>query len=120
MKKLYLTKEFTFDAAHKLINYEGKCKNLHGHTYKLQVTIQGTIQKNGMILDFREIKEIIEKNVVSKLDHSFINDFLSQPTAENTILWIWDKLVKKLPLYELKLWETPNSSVSYKGENDQK
>jgi len=118
MKKLYLTKEFTFDAAHKLIDYQGKCKNLHGHTYKLQVTIQGKIQKDGMILDFSELKQIVEQEIIFKVDHSYINDLLKQPTAENMIIWMWDKLIKKLPIYELKLWETPTSFVSYKGEDD--
>lgn len=114
---MQLTKEFIFDAAHKLENYEGKCKNLHGHTYKLQVSVNGDInEKTGMIIDFLELDKIVEKNVLSILDHSFLNDTIKNPTAENIAVWIWEKLKNIINLSEIKLWETPTSFVSYNGK----
>ncbi len=105
---MILTKEFIFDAAHKLENYKGKCKNLHRHTYKLK--------KTGMIIDFLELDKIVEKNVLSILDHSFLNEIIKNPTAENISLWIWEKLKNSINLSEIKLWETSISYVSYNGK----
>jgi 6-pyruvoyltetrahydropterin/6-carboxytetrahydropterin synthase len=119
MKKIYLTKEFIFDAAHHLVGYNGPCKRLHGHTYKLQVTLSGVIGEDGMVSDFEEIKKIVEKRVITKLDHYLINEIISQPTAENILIWIWNKLKKELPLYELKLWETPTSFAAFRGEDNE-
>ena len=118
-KTLFLTKRFTFDSAHKLPNYKGKCKNLHGHTFFLEVTIRGTVDKRtGMIMDFGDMKKIVNRLVLEKLDHCYINDIIKIPTAENIIHWIWKVLSPKfkkykVDLYKLKLWETPSSSVSY-------
>lgn len=120
-RNMLVTKEFMFHAAHKLPGYEGKCKNLHGHTYKLHVTLEGEPDKSGMVLDFKEIKDTVEKEILSRLDHSYLNDIVEQPTAERTIMWIWENLESKLQgLYELKLWETPTSYVTYKGYNPDK
>lgn len=114
-----ITKKFTFDAAHKLNNYKGKCKNLHGHTYILFITIKGGInKKSGMVEDFNIIKKIVEKNILNILDHSLINDHIEQPTAENIVIWIWKNLEYKLNLYKIEIWETPDSFVTYYGEND--
>lgn len=113
---VYVTKEFTFEAAHKLNNYEGKCANLHGHTYRLHVTAQGSIRKNGMVLDFVELKQIVSEKVLDKVDHTYLNNLIKQPTAENIVVWIWNILSKNLPLSELSLWETPTSWVTYRGE----
>ena len=111
-----LTKEFKFDAAHNLINYHGKCEKLHGHTYKLRITLDGSPDSEGMIIDFIEVKKIINEHVISKLDHSYINDIISQPSAENIALWIWHEIEDKLRrdncrLYEIQVWETQTSSV---------
>jgi len=114
--KVLIAKEFTFDAAHKLLKYNGPCANLHGHTYKLQVTLSGPVLKNGMVFDFVALKKIVTEKVISKLDHKFINKIIKQSTAENIVIWIWKQLKKDLPLYEIMLWETPTSFVAYKGE----
>lgn len=53
-----IAKEFTFDSAHFLKDYHGKCERMHGHTYKMRVTVEGEIQKNGLVMDFSEIKKI--------------------------------------------------------------
>lgn len=114
---MYLTCEYLFDSAHKLENHPGKCKNLHGHTYRLQVSVQGKLnEKTGMIIDFCELQKIVEKNVLDILDHSYLNEIIKNPTAENVSIWIWKKLEKSLNLVEIKLWENPNSCVVYNGK----
>ena len=80
---MLLRKEFTFDAAHNLVRYHGKCEALHGHTYRLAVVLEGTPDTEGMILDFCELSAIVKERVVSRLDHTYINDTIPQPTAEN-------------------------------------
>lgn len=114
---MIITKQFSFEAAHKLIKYDGLCKNLHGHSYILQVSISGKIGTNGMVLDFVNLKNIVIDNVIIILDHAYLNDILKQPTAENLAIWIWNELkTARLPVYEVKLWETQNSFVTYMGE----
>lgn len=114
-KEIFITKEFIFDSAHKLDWHQGKCKNLHGHTYRLQVAAKGEINKNGVIMDFVDLKEIVNNLVIDRIDHKFLNDILENPTAENLAVWIWDQLKLKLNLSEIQLWETPTSYVTYKG-----
>ncbi|MBQ7569500.1 MAG: 6-carboxytetrahydropterin synthase QueD [Synergistaceae bacterium] len=113
-----IRKDFTFDAAHNLIKYHGKCERLHGHTYKLAVILEGSIAQDGedMIIDFCEISSIVKSKIISRLDHCYINDLISQPTAENIALWIWHELEHDLErencrLFEIRLWETATSCV---------
>lgn len=113
---MLVTKKFTFDSAHKLINYEGKCKNLHGHTYSLYVTVSGEIDKlSGMVVDFNLIKNVVNENVIYILDHNMLNEIVKQPTAENLAVWIWSQLKDKIKVCKIDLWETPDSFVTYKG-----
>ena len=119
-KIMFLTKKFSFDAAHKLLKHAGKCKNLHGHTYCLEVSVTGKMDsKTGMIIDFGILKKIVNDLVLEKLDHEYLNDLINNPTAENMIKWIWRTLSKALKkhniaLYKIKLWETPTACVVYK------
>ncbi len=116
-EKMLIAKEFTFDSAHKLPNYNGLCANLHGHTYKLIVYLSGKIKEDGMVIDFSELKQKVNDKVIKLLDHKFLNDVIDYPTAENIAVWIWKKLIKELPeLYEITLWETPTSHVIYRGD----
>lgn len=117
---MLIAKEFTFDAAHRLLNYDGPCANLHGHTYKLQIVLSGPVQKNGIVIDFVDLKKVVTEKVISKLDHKFINKIIRQSTAENIAIWIWNQLEKNLPLYEIRLWETPTSFVVYRGPDQEK
>ncbi|MCX7654335.1 MAG: 6-carboxytetrahydropterin synthase QueD [Fervidobacterium sp.] len=115
---LCVVKEFTFDAAHNLVEYHGKCEKLHGHTYKLQVVVCGERDKEGMVIDFLELKQIVQNEVLNVLDHSYINDIIPQPSAENIAEWIWNRLKDRLhteryKLTEIRLWETPTSFVVY-------
>ena len=113
-----IAKEFTFDSAHFLKDYHGKCENLHGHTYKMRVTVEGPVKKNGLVMDFCEIKRIVNKKVVDKFDHGNINDILEHSTCENMCIWAWDQLKKDIPdLAEIRIWETATSFAVYDGTN---
>jgi 6-pyruvoyltetrahydropterin/6-carboxytetrahydropterin synthase len=90
---MFVSKEFTFDAAHFLTKYHGKCEHLHGHTYKLRVTVEGEIQSNGLVLDFKFLKKIVKEKVLNQYDHRCLNDFFENPTAEIVCKQIWDDLV---------------------------
>lgn len=116
---MILIKEFEFDAAHNLVHYHGKCEKLHGHTYKLVVKLQGEPDKEGMIFDFVEFKKIVNSKVVDRLDHAYLNDIISQPTAENIAVFVWDELENEIKkdncsLYEVEVWETKTSGIVYR------
>lgn len=107
--RLSVTKVFTFDSAHQLPDHPGKCRRLHGHTYRLEVTVEGEIDaRTGMVLDFYDLSSVVKEKVVSRLDHRYLNDFVENSTAENLCLWIAQEL-SELPLKQLRLWETPTS-----------
>lgn len=110
-----ICKEFYFDAAHHLPKHKGKCESMHGHTYKFEVVLKGKPGKDGMVMDFLEIKRAVESRVLSKLDHKNLNDLLEVPTAENIVMWIFTQLRKELPVESVKLWEGKNSWVEYDG-----
>ncbi len=112
-----VTKEFIFDSAHFLPFYEGKCETVHGHTYKIQVTVQAQKdEKTGMAFDFVELKKTVKKEIVDLWDHQLLNDHLENPSAENMAEYIWEKMEeKKIPIFEVKVWETPTSLVTYRG-----
>ncbi|MCD6104169.1 MAG: 6-carboxytetrahydropterin synthase QueD [Thermosipho sp. (in: Bacteria)] len=119
---LFVSKEFSFDAAHNLVKYHGNCEKLHGHTYKLVVTVAGKKDDEGMVIDFNELKRVVKNYVLNILDHSYINDILEQPSAENIAEWIWNKISDKLQtdryfLYEIRLYETPTSYVTLRRDD---
>jgi len=143
MKKIRVTKEFTFEMAHALWNYDGPCKNIHGHSYRLFVTIIGTPIKDkdnpkfGMVMDFKDLKTTVKSSVVDPLDHALVvfkdaeGDSLNsvrqmyskvhvfdfQPTCENLVQYIADELLEKIPenteLFSLKLYETATSYAEW-------
>src|SRR3954470_12260927 len=104
-------KDFRFEAAHYLPNVpdEHQCKRMHGHSYRLRVTVKGELgQKSGWVMDFAELKSIVSP-VIDTLDHQCLNDIagLENPTAENVAIWIWNKIKPRLSsLYEVQLNET--------------
>lgn len=119
-----LTKEFHFEAAHHLLGYDGACANVHGHSYKLQVTVGGDIaDKNSdiasdcMVMDFKDLKSIVEEKVIKKFDHQDLNVFFKNPTAEVIAYHIYWVVRKALPadikVVQVKLWETETSSVTF-------
>ena len=119
---MLLRKEFTFDAAHNLIHYHGKCEALHGHTYRLAVVLEGEPDEEGMILDFCELSSVVKDRVISRLDHVYINNIIEQPTAENIALWVWkeiEDLVRRpnCRLSFVEVWETATSCVTLRAED---
>ncbi|MFA6528878.1 MAG: 6-carboxytetrahydropterin synthase QueD [Candidatus Gracilibacteria bacterium] len=115
---MLISRDFKFDAAHYLPSYNGKCERLHGHTYKLRVTLEGEVGDEGMICDFAEIKRVVSARVLDELDHGDLNKVLKVPSAENIAVWIWGKLKGRfgeVKLLEVAVWETEGCSVMYRG-----
>ncbi len=125
-KRVAVTKEFIFDAAHHLHLYEGKCKSLHGHTYHLEVTVSGYTNHIGLVIDFNDLKRIYKERIGSRLDHRYLNAVLPpmNTSVENMIVWIWEQLdaalaaecksEQEIRLEKLVLHETPTSRATLK------
>ncbi|MDQ6759317.1 MAG: 6-carboxytetrahydropterin synthase QueD [Acidobacteriota bacterium] len=116
--------EQTFAAAHALRNYHGKCENVHGHNYRVQITVAGqNLDENGLLVDFIELKALMGR-VVDYLDHRFINDLppfdVLNPSAENLAKYFHDEvsggLKGELPvrISEVRIWETDTSVAVYR------
>lgn len=137
MPKAYLTRRVVFAASHRLYSDSltndqnqqlfGKCSSVngHGHNYVLEVTVSGPIDsKTGILMNLTDLKSAIERTVMEKMDHKHLNLDVPElrgvnPTTENVAVCIWKLLAAVLPaglLYEVKLWETENNSVVYRGE----
>ena len=119
-----VTKIFMFEACHNLPYYDGACHNLHGHSYKLEVTVKGDIitdinnPKCGMIVDFKDLKQIVKDVALDKYDHSNLNAFFDNPTAEIMVKVIASDLMRaflphNLHLVSCKLWETTTSYAEF-------
>lgn len=135
-----IAKEFSFDMAHMLDGHDGKCQNLHGHTYKLQVEVVGELvesgAKSGMVIDFSDLKAVVKREILDHMDHAFIFDSTSErecqvaelltslnsknfgipmrTTAENMAKYMFDRLQEAgLPVSLIRLWETPTSYCEY-------
>lgn len=111
-----------FDAAHFLPWHEGKCKNLHGHRWEVEVVIESeTLDENGIVMDFSVIKDLL-KLVLP--DHCLLNDWLENPTAENIAEELFNFITNSLRkrgfpgLSEITVWESPNCSVTYRPDFD--
>lgn len=144
-----LTKEFTFESAHALWGYDGKCREIHGHSYRLFVTVKGEQStdcndpKLGMVMDFGVLKSIVNEQIISRLDHSFVmrntaealslaesmkGQFTNvvvvdyQPTCENMLLDFATRLKAALPegitLHSLRLHETATSYAEWYAEDN--
>ncbi len=148
MAKIRITKKFDFEMAHALWNYDGACRNIHGHSYKLYVTVRGKPVydnrnvKNGMVMDFGVLKEIVNRIIVKRYDHCVVvsneapHDFLKnvdqmfdkyeltpfQPTSENLLLLFVEILNKEIPedieLVKIKLYETETSFAEWRKEDN--
>ncbi|MFC5541658.1 MAG: 6-carboxytetrahydropterin synthase QueD [Bacilli bacterium] len=125
-KRVLVSKEFTFDAAHHLHAYEGKCKNLHGHTYKVVMGVSGYPDDRGLVIDFADLKEIWKEKIEIYLDHRYLNETLPpmNTTAENMVVWIYEKLAEALAersidgarVEFIRLYETPTSYAEARRE----
>jgi 6-pyruvoyltetrahydropterin/6-carboxytetrahydropterin synthase len=141
-----ITKEFKFEMAHALHGYDGLCKNIHGHSYKLCVTVKGEVKndsgnaKDGMVLDFDVLKSIVKPEIINKYDHSLVLNANSphseidlsafekvfflpyQPTSENLVMDFALKIKSKLPqeieLYKVVLSETATSFAEWNSQDN--
>lgn len=148
MARIRITKEFSFEMAHALWNYDGACRNIHGHSYRLFVTLAGIPITNsndpkfGMVMDFTDLKKIIKEPVVDHLDHSLlvyheaegatleevrkmykkVYAFDFQPTCENLVLYIVDLIKPLLPsnieLHSIRLFETATSFAEWYADDN--
>jgi 6-pyruvoyltetrahydropterin/6-carboxytetrahydropterin synthase len=116
MPKFKLNTVFHFSSSHFLTKYHGKCEELHGHNYKLIVTIEDKQKKDGMVIDYKIIKKTVTENVIDKLDHRHLNEIIKNPSSENICIWIWKILKKLLPLKKITLFETDNYYCEYEGK----
>ena len=99
-----------------LPNHPGKCSRLHGHSYRLDVALEGPLQADGpaagMVEDFEVVSRVVKAAVIAELDHRSLNELIENPTAENIVRWVWERLAAELPLLtELTLWETRKACV---------
>lgn len=109
--KIQVRHRFAFEAAHVLPHHLGKCSRLHGHSYRLEVALEGPLRtqgpEQGMVEDFDFLGKIVHEAVIERLDHTYLNDLFPNPTAELIAAWIWERLENKLSgLSEIALWET--------------
>ncbi len=116
--------EQSFAAGHALRNYKGKCENVHGHNYRVQVTVAGEhLADNGLLVDFLELKRLMH-GVIEYLDHRFINDLspfdVINPSAENMAKYFHDEISRGLAadapvrVSEVRIWETDTSVAVYR------
>ena len=120
MERARVSKKFSFDAAHFLPGYDGKCSNMHGHTWAVEITVEGLVGVNGIVLDFIVLKQIVEP-WIEVLDHRLLNDVLPMPTAENLALWFRDKWLgepRPVLLKGVKVWESPTSYAEVSGDEN--
>lgn len=116
-----ISKEFRFTATHHILDRlgQGKHEEPHMHNYRLIITIEGAVPENGMVMDFSDLKKIVEEYAVHKLAYNNLNGIFFQPSAEYIAIWIWERIVAQFPphitLKKVKLYETESSSVTYKG-----
>ncbi len=115
---MIVRRRFEFEAAHRLPKHPGKCRDLHGHSYKLTVSVDRRVDsESGIAIDFSDMKAIVRREVIDLLDHKYVNDILDNPTAEVMSIWIWQRLGETLPgLVEIELHETSRCSVVYRGQ----
>lgn len=129
-RRVLVSKEFTFDAAHHLHAYEGKCKNLHGHTYKVVFGISGFTNDIGITVDFGTLKQIWRDKIEPYLDHRYLNETLPamNTTAENIVVWLFENTQAALQTEHycpkeleaqvefVRLYETPTSYAEARRE----
>ncbi len=147
MAKIRITREFSFEMAHALLGYNGPCKHIHGHSYRLLVTVTGealrrpSCSDNGMVMDFGEIKKIVNDAIIRQMDHALVlnaetpEQLLSgvsgfdnvvllpyQPSCENLLIDFASRIRPLLPagvsLFSLRLHETANSYAEWYAEDN--
>ena len=148
MTVIRITKQFTFEMAHALLGYDGLCRNIHGHSYHFDITVKGlpnkdnTSSKQGMLIDFGDLKRIVNQEIIDQMDHALVMNTQTdptllqvlqqhyekillvpyQPTTENMLKDFAVRLQKKLPpevqLFSLKLRETDSSFAEWYAQDN--
>jgi len=119
--RVELSKDYTFEAAHRLpqVPPDHKCHRLHGHSYRIEVTIAGDVDEEmGWLQDFADITAVVEPLLKRELDHRTLNDVagLENPTAERLCAWLWSRLEPRLPLLSaITVHETCTARCTYRG-----
>lgn len=115
----------TFAAAHNLRNYKGKCENLHGHNYKVRITLAGSeLDATGLLYDFVHLKQAIQ-GVIRSLDHVYLNEFppfdVLNPSAENIARYLYEQTARQLPkaangaaITSVTVWESDATAATYR------
>lgn len=143
MTQAIVCKQFSFDAAHQLVGHKGKCANLHGHTYKLEVFLKSDVieapgtSDDGFVIDFADVKDHVKVLIVDPMDHAFLakgdepvlGTLMStnvkifplngvRSTCENMAAYIFNRLkaLTDLPIYAIRLWETPTGYAQVGGD----
>lgn len=110
--RISVTKTFTFHAAHVLKWHPGKCAQLHGHTYRVEAEVSGPLNQNGIVVDFDELESHLQESVFDRLDHTYLNELITNPTAEHIGIFIMDAAsTAGHPLRSVRVWETADSSA---------
>jgi 6-pyruvoyltetrahydropterin/6-carboxytetrahydropterin synthase len=118
-----IRKTFRFEAAHSLPDHEGKCRDLHGHSYSVELAFEGEVKRapgasdDGMVLDFLSVSDWWRREVEPLVDHRFLNETMPErflpTTAENIAGWVLALLLEAgLPAVEVTVWETPSASAT--------
>jgi 6-pyruvoyl tetrahydropterin synthase/QueD family protein len=119
--RVELTKEFTFEAAHRLphVPADHKCYRMHGHGFRVEIAVAGEIDvKLGWLVDYADIAAVVEPIIRNELDHRTLNDVpgLENPTSEMLCVWLWQRLHPRLPgLVSIVVHETCTARCTYKG-----
>ena len=127
-----IAKIFKFSAGHWLPYHQGLCKGFHGHNFVLEIEMKGdpkpyievngvVIEETGMIMDFGNLKRLVNEAIIEKLDHKTLNDVFMNPTAENLVVWIRRQLrilldKNDMALNRIRLWETDTSYAEWRRE----
>lgn len=123
MKHLYELKVISdFAAAHNLRNFRGKCENLHGHNWKIEVVMRGTeLDESGVVVDFGEVKQVT-RQLLSEIDHKYLNDLpyfsTHNPSSENIARYLFERLTERLNkgsrrIYSVTAWESGDACATY-------
>jgi 6-pyruvoyltetrahydropterin/6-carboxytetrahydropterin synthase len=116
-----LFREYGFEAAHRLPNVpdDHKCARLHGHSFRVRVTLEGTVgPETGWVMDFADVSSVVAP-VINELDHRYLNEIpgLENPTSEVVATWLWQRLHPSLPeLTAIEVRETCTAGVTYRGD----
>lgn len=134
---LTVSKQCQFDAAHVLTNHAGQCKNLHGHTYRIIVEVAEGPDGHDMVIDFKDLKQVLREVILERFDHAFIFDETSaseceiaavvakhgmkrvglpfRSTAENLAGYFYREVAGRVNVSSVKVYETPESCAEYRG-----